>query len=75
MPRTVDGAGPTVGDASAKDPAGAHRGVFNLDREVVRTHHDLHAQMTGRKERLSFLIKFINDNSALNKVSSYAITL
>lgn len=45
-------------------------GAFDLDRDVVRTHHDLHAQMTGRKERLSFLIKFINDNSALNKVPS-----
>lgn len=39
-----------------------------LDTEVVRAHHDLHAQMTGRKDRLSFLIKFINDNSALTKV-------
>ncbi|KAI0636924.1 Non-repetitive/WGA-negative nucleoporin C-terminal-domain-containing protein [Trametes polyzona] len=43
--------------------------ILESDTEVVRAHHDLHAQMTGRKERLSFLIKFINDNSALTKMS------
>ncbi len=40
----------------------------NSDPEVVRAHHDLSAQMSGRKDRLSFLIKFINDNSVLTKV-------
>ena len=39
-----------------------------VDPEVVRAHHDLTAQMSGRKDRLSFLIKFINDNSVLTKV-------
>ncbi|KAI0670336.1 Non-repetitive/WGA-negative nucleoporin C-terminal-domain-containing protein [Trametes maxima] len=43
--------------------------ILESDTEVVRAHHDLHAQMTGRKDRLSFLIKFINDNSALAKMS------
>ncbi|KAI0362165.1 hypothetical protein OH77DRAFT_1515456 [Trametes cingulata] len=43
--------------------------ILESDVEVVRAHHDLHAQMTGRKDRLSFLIKFINDNSALTKMS------
>ncbi|EJF65900.1 hypothetical protein DICSQDRAFT_49916 [Dichomitus squalens LYAD-421 SS1] len=43
--------------------------VLESDPEVVRVHHDLNSQMTGRKERLSFLIKFINDNSALTKMS------
>ncbi|KAI0748169.1 Non-repetitive/WGA-negative nucleoporin C-terminal-domain-containing protein [Daedaleopsis nitida] len=43
--------------------------VLESDAEVVRSHHDLNAQMTGRKDRLSFLIKFINDNSALTKMS------
>ncbi|KAH9900978.1 Non-repetitive/WGA-negative nucleoporin C-terminal-domain-containing protein [Cubamyces lactineus] len=43
--------------------------ILESDTEVVRAHHDLHAQMTGRKDRLSFLIKFINDNSALTKMS------
>lgn len=41
----------------------------SLDPEVVRAHHDLNSQMTARKDRLSFLIKFINDNSALAKAS------
>ncbi|KAL7283436.1 hypothetical protein ACG7TL_002866 [Trametes sanguinea] len=43
--------------------------ILESDTEVVRAHHDLNAQMTSRKERLSFLIKFINDNSALTKMS------
>ncbi|KAH9946079.1 uncharacterized protein BXZ73DRAFT_86275 [Epithele typhae] len=43
--------------------------VLESDTEVVRAHHDLNVQMTTRKERLSFLIKFINDNSALGKMS------
>ncbi|KAI0831351.1 hypothetical protein BC628DRAFT_1311430 [Trametes gibbosa] len=43
--------------------------ILESDTEVVRAHHDLHTQMTGRKDRLSFLIKFINDNSALTKMS------
>ncbi|KAI0780884.1 Non-repetitive/WGA-negative nucleoporin C-terminal-domain-containing protein [Trametes elegans] len=43
--------------------------ILESDPEVVRAHHDLHAQLTGRKERLSFLIKFINDNSVLTKIS------
>ncbi|KAI0807541.1 hypothetical protein C8Q74DRAFT_1213431 [Fomes fomentarius] len=43
--------------------------VLESDSEVVKAHHDLHAQMSGRKDRLSFLIKFINDNSVLTKMS------
>lgn len=39
-----------------------------VDLSVVRPNHDLHAQLTHRKERLSFLIKFINDNGVLTKV-------
>lgn len=39
------------------------------DPEVIRPNHDINAQMMGRKGKLSFLIKFINDNAALNKVS------
>lgn len=38
------------------------------DPELVRPNHDLQVQLTIRKERLSFLIKFINDNAALTKV-------
>jgi hypothetical protein len=39
-----------------------------VDPEVVRRNHDLSAQLTGRKERLSWLIRFINDNAVLVKV-------
>ncbi|RPD66182.1 hypothetical protein L227DRAFT_539315 [Lentinus tigrinus ALCF2SS1-6] len=43
--------------------------VLESDPEVVRAHHDLSSQMSGRKDRLSFLIKFINDNSVLTKMA------
>jgi nuclear pore complex protein Nup133 len=39
-----------------------------VDSEVVRRDHNLSAQLTGRKERLSWLIRFINDNAVLVKV-------
>ena len=39
-----------------------------VDTNVVRPNHDLTAQLTHRRERLSFLIKFINDNGVLTKV-------
>ena len=39
-----------------------------IDSEVVRPHHDLGAQLIGRKDRLSWLIQFINDNAVLGKV-------
>jgi hypothetical protein len=39
------------------------------DAEIVRPNHDLTCQLMARKERLSWLIKFINDNGALGKVS------
>ncbi|KAI0957243.1 hypothetical protein AcW1_005700 [Taiwanofungus camphoratus] len=45
------------------------RAILESNPEVVRPHHDLQSQMAGRKERLSFLIKFINDNAALTKMS------
>jgi nuclear pore complex protein Nup133 len=38
------------------------------DPEVVRKNHDLTAQLTGRKERLSWLIKFLNENMVVVKV-------
>ena len=40
----------------------------NTDPEVVRKNHDLTAHLTGRKERLSWLIKFLNDNMVVGKV-------
>ncbi|GLB34911.1 putative non-repetitive/WGA-negative nucleoporin C-terminal [Lyophyllum shimeji] len=43
--------------------------VLESDPEVVQKNHDLTAQLTERKERLSWLIRFINDNAALVKMS------
>lgn len=45
------------------------RAVLRSDPEVVRNNHDLSAQLTSRKDRLSWLIGFINDNSVLVKMS------
>lgn len=42
--------------------------IMESEVGVVRPNHDLHSQMNSRKERLSFLIKFINDNGVLTKV-------
>lgn len=41
-----------------------------LDPEVVQQNPDMTAQLNGRKERLSWLIGFINENVALMKVSN-----
>ncbi|KIM87137.1 hypothetical protein PILCRDRAFT_64451 [Piloderma croceum F 1598] len=43
--------------------------VLESHSEVVRPHHDLGTQLVGRKERLSWLIRFINDNAVLGKMS------
>ncbi|KAI0341587.1 hypothetical protein BDW22DRAFT_1358408 [Trametopsis cervina] len=43
--------------------------IMESDVEVVRPNHDLQTQLAHRKERLSFLIKFINDNGVLPKMS------
>ena len=42
--------------------------ISPLDSEIIRPNHDLNAHMMGRKDKLNFLIKFINDNAALSKV-------
>ena len=42
--------------------------VMESDSSLVPQTNDLHDQMTVRKERLSFLIHFINDNEVLSKV-------
>jgi len=42
--------------------------TYPLDSEIIRPNHDLNAHMMGRKDKLIFLIKFINDNAALSKV-------
>ncbi|KAJ3516620.1 hypothetical protein NLJ89_g1011 [Agrocybe chaxingu] len=43
--------------------------VLKSDPEVVRQSPDMTAQLTGRKERLSWLIGFINENVVLVKMS------
>ncbi|KAH7921734.1 hypothetical protein BV22DRAFT_1095926 [Leucogyrophana mollusca] len=45
------------------------RAVLESDPEIVRPNHDLTSQLTGRKDRLSWLVRFINDNAALGKMS------
>ncbi|KAJ6547586.1 hypothetical protein B0H19DRAFT_1266498 [Mycena capillaripes] len=45
------------------------KAVLQSDPEVVRSNPDLSAQLTSRKERLSWLIHFINDNAVLGKMS------
>ncbi|KAG7451103.1 uncharacterized protein BT62DRAFT_882814 [Guyanagaster necrorhizus] len=43
--------------------------ILQSDPVLVQRNHDLSAHLTSRKERLSFLIHFINDNSVLGKIS------
>ncbi|KAF9564613.1 hypothetical protein CPC08DRAFT_684782 [Agrocybe pediades] len=46
--------------------------VMRSDPEVVRQSHDMHTQIAGRKDRLSWLINFINENDVLSKISQTA---
>ncbi|KAG1753426.1 hypothetical protein EDB19DRAFT_1892754 [Suillus lakei] len=48
---------------------GLSRAVLESDPEIIRANHDLTSQLTSRKDRLSWLIRFINDNAALGKMS------
>lgn len=48
---------------------GLSRAVLESDPEIIRPNHDLTSQLTSRKDRLSWLIRFINDNAALRKMS------
>ncbi|KAF8654069.1 hypothetical protein AX16_003602 [Volvariella volvacea WC 439] len=43
--------------------------ILESDPELVRRDHDMSSQLTTRKDRLSWLIRFINDNAALGKMS------
>ncbi|KAI0797979.1 hypothetical protein C8Q75DRAFT_801881 [Abortiporus biennis] len=43
--------------------------IMESDTHVIRANSDVQVQMTSRKDRLSFLIKFINDNGVLVKMS------
>ncbi|KAG2078254.1 hypothetical protein BDR04DRAFT_1088016 [Suillus decipiens] len=48
---------------------GLSRAVLESDPEIIRPNHDLTSQLSSRKDRLSWLIRFINDNAALGKMS------
>lgn len=39
-----------------------------VDSAVIRANNDLTVQLNSRKEKISFLIKFINENGVLGKV-------
>ncbi|PFH54313.1 hypothetical protein AMATHDRAFT_72820 [Amanita thiersii Skay4041] len=43
--------------------------ILQSDPSLVKKDHDLSSQMTARKEKLSWLIGFINDNAVLVKMS------
>ncbi|KAH7910183.1 hypothetical protein BJ138DRAFT_1127105, partial [Hygrophoropsis aurantiaca] len=43
--------------------------VLRSDPDLVRPNHDLTAQLAARKDRLSWLIRFINDNAVLHRMS------
>lgn len=43
--------------------------VLKSDPDLVRRNHDLSAQLAARKDRLTWLIRFINDNAVLEKMS------
>ncbi|KIL69792.1 hypothetical protein M378DRAFT_69338 [Amanita muscaria Koide BX008] len=43
--------------------------ILESDSTLVQRDHDLSAQITARKEKLSWLIGFINDNGVLVKIS------
>ena len=42
--------------------------ILQSDPDLVRRNHDLSAQLGSRKERVGWLIRFINDNAVLEKV-------
>ena len=39
-----------------------------VDSTVIKPNNDLTVQLNSRKEKISFLIKFINENGVLGKV-------
>ncbi|KAG6851014.1 hypothetical protein H0H93_004501 [Arthromyces matolae] len=45
--------------------------VLESDPDIIHKNHDLGAQLTERKERLGWLIRYINDNAVLAKISQH----
>ncbi|KAI0273769.1 Non-repetitive/WGA-negative nucleoporin C-terminal-domain-containing protein [Gloeopeniophorella convolvens] len=43
--------------------------ILGSDAAVIRPNNDLTVQLNNRKEKISFLIKFINENGVLGKMS------
>lgn len=43
--------------------------ILQSDSTVIRPNNDLTVQLNSRKEKISFLIKFINENGVLSKMS------
>lgn len=43
--------------------------ILESDTAVIRPNNDLTVQITSRKEKISFLIKFINENGVIGKMS------
>ncbi|KAN0123739.1 Non-repetitive/WGA-negative nucleoporin C-terminal domain containing protein [Russula decolorans] len=43
--------------------------ILESDTAVIRPNNDLTVQITNRKEKISFLIKFINENGVIGKMS------
>ncbi|KAF8478553.1 Non-repetitive/WGA-negative nucleoporin C-terminal-domain-containing protein [Russula ochroleuca] len=43
--------------------------ILESDPAVIRPNNDLTVQLTSRKEKISFLIKFINENGVIGKMS------
>jgi nuclear pore complex protein Nup133 len=43
--------------------------ILQSDSTVIRSNNDLTVQLNSRKEKISFLIKFINENGVLSKMS------
>ena len=50
------------------------RPTHTVDSTVIRANNDLTVQLNSRKEKISFLIKFINENGVLSKVSALVFT-
>lgn len=47
---------------------------YSADPAVIRPNNDLTVQLTSRKEKISFLIKFINENGVIGKVGVLLLT-
>ncbi|KAF5373775.1 hypothetical protein D9758_000587 [Tetrapyrgos nigripes] len=64
---------PEVDEESLMQGAGQlSRAVLESDPELVRSSYDMGSQLKSRKERLTWLIQFINENAVLLKMSQHS---